>query len=74
MNTSLNLIRAAAAASLLMIASPALADDTTATDQAVTVATGGYSTDATDRGGKAENTDNSAGELAFLNWLRGLMD
>lgn len=74
MNTTLNLIRAAAAASVLIVATPALADDGSTTAQTVTVDTGGHSTEATDRGGKDGGTDYAATDIALLNWLRGLMD
>lgn len=61
----------------ILISAPALAEDTGAAQAsgAVNDASGGYSTDATDRGGRPAPTKQlDAGAMPLLEWLTGLVD
>ena len=78
MNTIRTIIAAAAVSGLMLGAASASATDATNdanVTQQIGSSSGGYSTDATDRGGRPAPEDNAAQTgIAILDWLRGLMD
>ncbi|MFK8014908.1 MAG: hypothetical protein AB8G17_05675 [Gammaproteobacteria bacterium] len=77
MNATRKLLTAVAASGLLMSAMTAAAADTSSTStitQSITASSGGFSTDATDRGGRPAPKGETQSTISILDWLRGLMD